>query len=132
MSRILAVSLLCLAACAPSVAEPEGDATAAGEPVDFVDAAYVACVEQMKQHIEPTGDAPLTFRPREDVTMADEYEVMISFSAGSISGADMTEAHPLTMMTQPAGSCIAEPGTATFSRVVVNGEVVGTDVPFGN
>lgn len=92
--------------------------------------AYNACVMYMSHNIFPTNGETIGFAPMESVITSDEYEVMISFSAGSITGADMKEPHPLTLMTKPAGSCIAEPGVRKFSRVVVNGEIVSDDAVF--
>jgi hypothetical protein len=92
--------------------------------------AYDACVMYMSHNIfAPSGDK-IEFAPIEKVITSDEYEVMISFSAGSITGAEMAEPHPLTLMTQPAGSCIAEPGVRKFHRVVVNGEIFSDDAVF--
>lgn len=91
---------------------------------DFINRAYETCVMHMSHHITPTGDGPLIFDPVEDVIMADEYEVLISFPAGAIQGAVYDEPNALTGMTTPAGSCIAYPKTGKIVRVVVDGEVV--------
>lgn len=96
----------------------------------FVKAAYEACVLHVSQHIQPNDGEALSFKPLEDVVMADEYEVLIAFSSGAIGGADSEEPNPLTLMTKPAASCVATPGTPTFNRVVVNGEVVGENAAF--
>lgn len=91
---------------------------------DFINRAYETCVMHMSHHITPTGDGPLAFDPVEDVIMADEYEVLISFPAGAIQGAVYDEPNALTGMTTPAGSCIAYPQTSMIVRVVVDGEIV--------
>lgn len=91
---------------------------------DFINRAYETCVTHMSHHMTPTGDGPLTFDPVEDVIMADEYEVLISFPAGAIQGAVYDEPNALTGMNTPAGSCIAYPQTGMIVRVVVDGEIV--------
>ena len=92
--------------------------------------AYEACVMYMGHYITPNEGEALGFKPMEDVVLADEYEVIVAFTAGAISGADTAEPNPITLMNQPAASCTAETGERSFSRVVVNGEVVAEDAPF--
>lgn len=99
--------------------------TAQAEPdQDFINRAYDTCIMHMSHHITPTGDEPLSFASVDDVVMADDYEVLISFPAGAISGADYDKPNELTGMTSPAGSCIAYPKTGMIVRVVVDGKVV--------
>lgn len=90
----------------------------------FINKAYETCVTHMSHHITPTGDEPLKFAPVEEVIMADDYEVLISFPAGAIDGATYDEPNALTGMTTPAGSCIAYPHSGMIERIVVNGQIV--------
>ena len=86
----------------------------------------------MLHHLEPTGEDPVTFAPREEIiVMEDTSEILINFPVGTIYGADMDEPHPLLMSTRPAGGCIAIPGQEAFSRIALNGEVIAQgEIPF--
>ena len=66
----------------------------------------------------------IVFAPVENVVIADDYEVLISFPIGAITGADSAEPNDLTGSVQAAGSCIASPRAEEITRIVVNGEVV--------
>ncbi|MEO1039561.1 MAG: hypothetical protein AAFX09_08445 [Pseudomonadota bacterium] len=89
-----------------------------------LDTAYGTCTAALSEHIEATGDDPVTFAPRSDVQMLNEAELIFAFAFGAISGADMDEAHPVTFVDKPVGSCLAYVGRDEFYRVIVNGAVV--------
>ncbi len=94
--------------------------------------AYAACVTHISHHIAAEDGTQLTFAPVEDsISIDDEYEVMISFPYGAISGLVYDAPNEMTLVDKPVGSCIATPGKDEFTRIVVDGKVVshGT-VPF--
>jgi hypothetical protein len=103
----------CLGAAAPALAQSADDA--------FYSAAYDACVAALKPQVKASGAAPVTFAPAEKVTGKFDDEFSISFSFGSITGADFTGAHPITMVDKPVGSCWGVPGERTFTRIILNG-----------
>ncbi|MAK60994.1 MAG: hypothetical protein CMK09_08450 [Ponticaulis sp.] len=90
----------------------------------FINAAYETCIQHMKHHLPPPTDGSIEFASVDDVVMADDYEVLISFPIGAITGADSAEPDELTGSVQAAGSCIARPGSREITRIVVNGKVV--------
>ncbi|MAP95855.1 MAG: hypothetical protein CMK07_12965 [Ponticaulis sp.] len=90
----------------------------------FINAAYETCIMHMKHHLPPPSEDGIVFAPVENVVIADDYEVLISFPIGAITGADSAEPNDLTGSVQAAGSCIASPRAEEITRIVVNGEVV--------
>ena len=90
----------------------------------FINAAYDTCIMHMKHHLPPPNDGEIEFAGVDEVVLADDYEVLISFPLGAIKGADSAEPNELTGSVQAAGSCIAYPKSREITRIVVNGEVV--------
>lgn len=100
--------------------------TASAEEADeaFYTAAYEACVAALKPHVKATGDKPVEFAPRKEVTGNYGEEFSFSFGAGSILNANFDKPHPVSGMEWPAGSCWGVPGKRTFTRIILNGAVL--------
>ena len=111
--------LLCSAAMAATFAGPAHADDA------FNAKAHAACVKHISHHIAAADGTQLTFAPVEDtISIDDEYEVMISFPYGAITGLVYDAPHEITLVDKPVGSRIATPGKDEFTRIVVDGKVV--------
>lgn len=92
-----------------------------------LDQAYATCTAFLTQHMEPSGDVPIAFHERSQAQTLNAAELIFSFPFGAITGADMTEPHPITFVDKPVGSCLAYVGRDAFHRVILNGAIISDE-----